>query len=97
MENRRIVRQLRHGQITIPKEFREALGLEPDDLLSVSLSDDRLELQPIHVSAKRTGSPWLRDLYAEFAPWRDALQDVPEQEIDAAIDDAVREVRGRKK
>ncbi|HEX5479544.1 MAG TPA: AbrB/MazE/SpoVT family DNA-binding domain-containing protein [Dehalococcoidia bacterium] len=96
MENRRIVRQLRHGQITIPKEFRDAMALAPDDLLAVSLEDGRLEVEPVRVGSKGRGSGWLRQLYAEFAPVRRSLDGVQEAEVDAAIDEAVREVRRRR-
>jgi len=39
------------------------------------------------------GSPWARDLYALFAPVREGLKGVPEDEINEAIDEAVKEVR----
>lgn len=94
MEKRRIVRQLRHGQMTIPKEFRDAMRLEPDDMLAVSLRDGRLEVEPVRVRSR--GSAWLKDLYDLFEPTRESLKDVPEEEINAAIDEAVREVRQRR-
>ncbi len=93
MQKRRIVRQLRHGQMTIPKEFREALRLDPSDLLSVSLRGDRLEIEPVRVASRGTGSPWAARLYELFAPARESLGAVRSEDIDQAIDDAVREVR----
>ena len=48
---------------------------------------------PMGASAKSDGSQWLRELYAQFASWRYALTDLSEHEIDAAIDEAVRQVR----
>ncbi|OGO08535.1 MAG: hypothetical protein A2Y61_03660 [Chloroflexi bacterium RBG_13_60_13] len=42
----------RHGRVAIPKQIREALGLEPDDMLSLSLAE---------------GSPWARGFYQMFA------------------------------
>jgi AbrB family looped-hinge helix DNA binding protein len=41
------VRSLAKGQITIPSEFREALGIEPETLLSVELVGDHLEITPL--------------------------------------------------
>jgi AbrB family looped-hinge helix DNA binding protein len=35
------------GQITIPSEFREALGIGSETLLSMSVSGDRLEITPL--------------------------------------------------
>ncbi len=93
---KKIVKQLRHGQITIPKELREALGLREDDLLSVSLSEGKLEIEPVRVEPKVKGSPWARELYELYAPVREGLKDVSEQEINKAIDEAVKEVRSQR-
>ena len=93
---KKLVKQLRHGQITIPKEFREALGLEETGLLSISLANGKLELEPVRIEPKVKGSGWARDLYALYAPVREGLKGIPEEEINEAIDEAVKEVRARK-
>lgn len=93
---RKLVKQLRHGQITIPKEFREALGLDEDDLLSMVLSEGKLEIEPVKVTPKEKGSPWAREIYQLFAPARGSLESHPEEVINQAIDEAVKEVRSRK-
>ena len=49
---KKLVKPLRHGQITIPKEFREALALGDEDLLSISLVDGKLEVEPVRVEPK---------------------------------------------
>jgi AbrB family looped-hinge helix DNA binding protein len=59
---KRVVRQLRHGQITIPKDLREAAGIEPDDLLSIDVVEGKLQVEPVKVSPKSKGSPWARTL-----------------------------------
>ena len=41
----KVVKPLAKGQITIPAEFREALGIAADTLLSVSLVGDHLEVR----------------------------------------------------
>ncbi|MDO8532603.1 MAG: AbrB/MazE/SpoVT family DNA-binding domain-containing protein [Dehalococcoidia bacterium] len=46
-KRRKIVRPLPKGQMTIPAAFREALGIGPDTLLSVTLVDDCLEVRPV--------------------------------------------------
>ena len=92
----KLVRQLRNGQITIPKEFRRALGLEDSDMISIRLTEGKLEVEPVKVQPKVKGSPWARELYALYAPVREAAKDVPEEEINQAIDDALKEVRSRK-
>jgi AbrB family looped-hinge helix DNA binding protein len=43
----KIVRPLAKGQITIPAEFRERLGIEADTLLSISLVGGKLEIVPV--------------------------------------------------
>ena len=90
---RKIVKQLRHGQITIPKELREALGLEQDDLLSITLSEGKLELEPVKVAPKAVGSSWAKELYQQFAPVRRSLKGRTEEEINQAIEEAVEESR----
>jgi AbrB family looped-hinge helix DNA binding protein len=93
---RKLVKQLRHGQITIPKEFGEALGLDKNDLLSIALSGGKLEIEPVKVTARGKGAPWARELYQMFAPVQASLEGYSEEENNQAIDEAVREVRGRK-
>ena len=93
---KKLVKQLRHGQITIPKEFREALELDESDMLSITLADGKLEVEPVRVAPKTVRADWVKELYEAYAPVREALKEVPEDEINAAIDEAVREVRARK-
>jgi AbrB family looped-hinge helix DNA binding protein len=48
---RKIVRPLAKGQITIPAAFRKALGIGRDTLLEVSLTGDHLEIAPVSQGA----------------------------------------------
>jgi AbrB family looped-hinge helix DNA binding protein len=91
----RVVRPVRGGQITIPAEFRQKLGIEPDTLLQISLVDGELRIRPVSVTPRVAGSPWLKDLYDYFAPVRDEAKErgYSEEEINTAIDDAVHAVR----
>lgn len=41
-----IVKILQHGQITIPKKFREILGLRKGDLAEAELDGDRIVITP---------------------------------------------------
>ncbi len=97
MAKTRIVRQLRNGQITIPKEFREALHLGSDDMLAVTLHDGKLEIASVTPTTTGSGSPWAVKLYEAFAPARESLKDYSEQEINDAIDEALRAYRADKK
>ncbi len=49
-----VVKILRHGQITLPKEIRKILGVEEGDLLEVGLEDARVFLQPKILVDKQT-------------------------------------------
>ena len=90
---RKIVKQLRHGQITIPKEIREAVGIDPDDMLAITVAGDRLEIEPVRVASKDKGSPWAKEIYQMFSPVRESLKDRSEEEINKAIDEALKEAR----
>lgn len=96
MGKTRIVRQLRHGQITIPKEFREALHLGGEDVLAVTLQDGKLEIEAVRPAATG-GSQWAKDLYDLYAPVRKSLEGYTEQEINDAIDEAVRADRAEQR
>ena len=43
-----IARMTSKGQITVPKQVRERLGIEPGDGLEFVVDGDRLEVRPIH-------------------------------------------------
>jgi AbrB family looped-hinge helix DNA binding protein len=49
-----VVKILRHGQITLPKEIRKILGVEEGDLLEVGLENARVFLQPKILIDKQT-------------------------------------------
>jgi AbrB family looped-hinge helix DNA binding protein len=49
-----VVKILRHGQITLPKEVRKILGVGEGDLLEVGLENARVFLQPKVLVDKQT-------------------------------------------
>ena len=49
-----VIKILRHGQITLPKEIRKILGVDEGDLLEVGLEDARIFLQPKVLVDKQT-------------------------------------------
>ena len=55
VDRRKVVRTLAKGQVTLPTEFRAALGIEPETLLDVRLVGDHLEIKPL-----QTGGDELR-------------------------------------
>lgn len=89
----RIVRPLRSGQITIPAEFRKRLGITDDSLLQLTLAGSELRIKALRLRETAEGSPWFQELYEHFAAVRDEAAQFSEDEIDAAIDEAVRAAR----
>lgn len=91
----KIVRPLRSGQITIPAEFREKLGINTNTILQVSLVQGELRIRPIQTVKTVAGSPWLKELYDYFAPVRQEAEEkgYTEKEINRTIDAAVKAVR----
>ena len=92
---KKIVKQLRHGQITIPKDLRDALGLQEEDLLAITLSAGKLEIEPMRVAPKASGSPWAKELYEEFASVRKSLKGRTAKAVNQAIEEAVKETRAK--
>lgn len=88
----KIIKPLRSGQITIPVDFREQLGIDTDTILQMSLVQGELRIKPIQTVKTVTGSAWLKELYDYFAPARKEAAKYTEEEINADIDRAVREV-----
>ena len=41
-----IIKVLRHGQITLPKELREVLGVKEGDILEAEMKENQVVLRP---------------------------------------------------
>ncbi len=89
----RIVRSLRSGQLTIPADFREKLGIDTDTLLQISLMHGELRIKPVKAIAATGGSPWLTEAYEAFADVRKHTEQYSEDDINEAIDQALKAVR----
>ena len=88
-----IVRVMEHGQITIPKKFRDALKLEKGDLADAMLQEDgKIVIVPQKVI---DGSQWgtLRALLDEVHAQNES---VSEEEVIQDVTEAVREYRQEK-
>lgn len=83
--HRKVIKALAKGQITIPNEFREALGIDAETLLSISLVEDHLEVTPL-----RPGEDALRR-YAE----KDISRFLEEDKLDEETARRVRELLQR--
>ncbi len=89
----RIVRPLRGGQITIPAEFRKQLGIGEHSVLQLTLHGKEIRIKPLRLKETADGSPWFGELYQHFAPVRKDAAALGEEEINTAIDKAVRATR----
>lgn len=89
----RIVRPLRGGQITIPAEFRKQLGITEDTVLQLVLEGKELRIKALRLKETAEGSPWFKELYEHFAPAREEAASFSGQEIETAIEEAVRAAR----
>ena len=93
----RTVRPLRGGQITIPAEFRKRLGITEESVLQLTLEGRELRVRALKIGETAEGSAWFRELYEHFAPVRKEASSLSEEEIDAAIKEAVVASRKRRK
>jgi len=87
------VKPLRSGQITIPVALRDKLGIDNDTLLQVKLVSGELRIKPVRVTATARNSVWFKKLYDRFVNVRKEASSYTEQEINAAVDSAVKAVR----
>ncbi|MHB8647209.1 MAG: AbrB/MazE/SpoVT family DNA-binding domain-containing protein [Thermomicrobiales bacterium] len=95
-DGQKLVRVQDKGQVTLPADVRRRTGLKKGDLVSVTATPDGVLIKPVEVRETK-GSPWLKELYDYFAPVRaEAIEKgYTEEDINAAIDGAVRDVRVR--
>lgn len=93
----KIIKPLRGGQITIPFEFRQKLGIKEDTLLRVTLENDELRIRKVELREVSQGSPWLQELYQLLAPVRADLANYTEEDINTAIDEALKKIRRKKR
>ena len=93
MSERILVRIQQDGQVTLPVETRDREGFKSGDLVAVEQTAEGVLIKPLPITDQRVGSPWLKELYDAFAPVREEASDFSEEEINEAIDAAVKAVR----
>ena len=82
----KVIKALAKGQITIPREFRNVLGIREETLLSVSLVEDHLEIIPLQQDQET-----LR-LYSD----EDVIRFLKEDRLDEETARRVRDLLGRR-
>jgi len=93
---RRLIKRLRRGRVTIPKEFRAEMGLRADDLLEITLEEGKLVIEPATVT-RTMGTPWIKALYDHFLAGQGVRQEAPEQQINPAGVATDKKTRARRK
>lgn len=85
-------RTLHGGSMTMPEDFRQALGIGPDDDIELRVIDDVLRVSRLHDVDRELA---LKALYDHFAPLHEEIRErgISEEEVNADIDAAVRAVR----
>jgi AbrB family looped-hinge helix DNA binding protein len=81
-----LVKVIRNGQITIPKELRAALGIEEGDLLEVKLSKGGMTVKPKTPVDKDMAKGRFFQMVEEI---RESVKDADPQEVEAALAEAV--------
>jgi AbrB family looped-hinge helix DNA binding protein len=84
-----VVRILKHGQVTIPKKFRETLGLERGDLVEAELHGDQVVITPKTLVKEKT----LQELKALLQRVHARNQGFTEEEVAADVQRAIAELR----
>lgn len=81
-----LVKVIRHGQITIPKEVRAVLGIAEGDLLEVKLAKGGMTIRPkVAVDKDLAQEKLLRSI----KKLQSKVKDVDPAELDAAIEEAI--------
>ena len=95
----RYLRPLSSGQVVIPAEFVESLGIDEQTTLRVTKIDGAILITPVGLQASGGGSPGLKALYEHYAPVREEIlaRGITEDEVNADIDAALAAVRAEKR
>ena len=84
--NMPLVKVIRNGQITLPKEIRSKMGIREGDLLEVTLTKAGLNITPKTVVDSELAKGRFFQMVEEF---RESVKDADPDELDAAIAEAV--------
>jgi|GEM_PF-402882 len=87
-----LVKIIRHGQITLPKEIRTALRLKEGDYLEVGLEGGKIVLTPKVVLDREEALRALHRLLEEVGRRHEHLS---EEEVERDVLEALQEVRQR--
>lgn len=84
------VRVQAKGQVTIPKEIRDKLNVQPGDLVVFVETDDGVMVKP---AAVMTDEHLRQEVTAVVRSIREHFADYSAEEIGALVDEAIRKTR----
>lgn len=87
-----LVKIIRHGQITLPAEFRRALSLAEGDYLEAELEENRIVLKPKMVLDRTEAIKKLHHLMDKVQARNEEFS---EEEVERDIQEAIEAVRHR--
>ena len=88
-----LVKVIRHGQITLPADFREELDIKEGDYLEADMEGKTIVLRP-KVFMDRADA--VKALHKMMAEVHERTKDLDPNEIDEVIEQAIKEVRQAK-
>jgi len=93
-----LVKVVRNGQVTIPKEIREKLGIKEGDFLEVEPADQGVFFKPKKLVDKGDAMKVLSRAFERLqASASNKVKDMDEGELTAIIEEAIQAVRRPKK
>lgn len=93
-----LVKVVRNGQVTIPKELREKLGIKEGDYLEVEPAETGIFFRTKVVVDKGDAIQALSKVFEKLqAGASDKIQDMDEEELNAIIAEAIQAGRKRKR
>lgn len=84
-----IVRFLEHGQITVPKKFRDALGVKKGDLAEAQIEGDKIIITPVRPTKKQAWKE-IRELLNKV---HNRNKEFSEEEVTRDVLKAIEELR----
>jgi AbrB family looped-hinge helix DNA binding protein len=89
-----LVKVVRNGQITLPKEVRRILGIEEGDFLEVSYNDDcQIKIKPKAVVDRELAKGRFFKLVGKI---QSKTKNIDAKIVEREIDEAIREARKTK-
>jgi len=88
-----LVKVIRHGQITLPKGIRDALGIKEGDLLEVKLGKAEMTIRAKAVVDREQAKDKFFQMVDEM---RASMKDEDPEVIEREIEEAIRAVRKSK-